>query len=304
LTGLFGPFKVKGEVQKRTTGKGYGVIFTCLATRAVHVDLAQSYTTQAFLMTLRRFVSVRGYPKKLLSDNGPQLKAANEELKKMMKNWSWEELAEFGVMEGMEWEFTPPDAPWRNGVTEALVKSVKKAITVSIQDNVMTFSELQTVCFEAANLVNERPIGRYPTSPEDGTYLCPNDLLLGRCTSRVPSGPFRETANPRLRFEFVQRVINAFWKHWTRDYFPNLLIRQKWHTSQRNVEVGDVVLIQDANQVRGKWKMGRISRVYPDNQGKVRKAEVQYQPEGRARTSVLRAVQRLVVISTEQNNEQ
>jgi len=61
----------------------------------------------------------------------------------------------------------------------------------------MTFSEHQTVCFEVANLVNERPIGRHPTSPDDGTYLCPNDLLLGRATSQVPSGAFREPSNPR-----------------------------------------------------------------------------------------------------------
>ena len=60
-----------------------------------------------------------------------------------------------------------------------IVKSVKKAITVAVGESVMTFSELQTVCYEAANLVNERPVGRHPTSPEDGTYLCPNDLLLG-----------------------------------------------------------------------------------------------------------------------------
>ena len=43
--------------------------------------------------------------------------------------------------------------------------------------------------FEAANLLNERPIGRHPTSPDEGTYICPNDPLLGRCTSIVPSGP-------------------------------------------------------------------------------------------------------------------
>ena len=97
----------------------------------------------------------------------------------------------------MEWEFTPADAPWQNGATEALVKSVKKALTIAIGDNVLTFSELQTVCFEAANLVNERPIGRHPTSPEDGTYLCPNDIILGRCTSRVPSGPFRKKQQPK-----------------------------------------------------------------------------------------------------------
>ena len=80
----------------------------------------------------------------------------------------------------MEWKFLPADAPRQKRTSKALVKSVKKAITVAVGESVMTFSQLQKMCFEAASLVNERPIGRHSTSPEDGTYLCPNDLLLGR----------------------------------------------------------------------------------------------------------------------------
>lgn len=89
----------------------YGVIFNCLSTRAVHVDLAADDSTDKFLMVLRRFVSIRGYPSKLYSDNGPQLVAANEELTNIVKGWNQEELQQFGVMEGFKWEFTPADAP-------------------------------------------------------------------------------------------------------------------------------------------------------------------------------------------------
>lgn len=170
----------------------------------------------------------------------------------------------------------------------------------------MTFSELQTVCFKAANLVNERPIGRHPTSPDDGTYLCLNNLLLGRATSRVLSGPFRETSNPCHRFEFVQNVVNYFWKKWTRDYFPSLLIQQKWHTAQRNLREGDVVLIQDANQIRGQWKLGIVVKAFPGEDGRVRRVQVQYKnPKpgeavneycGRGFVTVERAVNKLVVL--------
>ena len=89
----------------------YGVIFNCLSTRAVHVDLAADYSTDKFLMVLRRFVSIRGYPSKLYSDNGPQLVAANEELTNIVKGWNQEELQQFGMMEGFKWEFTPADVP-------------------------------------------------------------------------------------------------------------------------------------------------------------------------------------------------
>ena len=177
-------------------------------------------------------------------------------------------------MEGLQWIFTPADAPWQNGVTEALIRSVKRAIEFSVGENALTFSELQTVLFEIANLLNERPIVRHPTSPEDGAYLCPNDLLLGRATSRIPNGPFDENANTRKRFTFVQTIVYTFWKRWNSNYFPSLMLRQRWHTSHRNLKIGDVVLIQDSNLVRGNWKLGRVSIVYPGADGKVRRVDV------------------------------
>ena len=175
-----------------------------------------------------------------------------------------------------------------------------------IGENALIISELQTVCFEAANLVNERPIGRHPTSPDDGTYLCPNDLLLGRSRPRIPSGPFTETSSLRQRFEFVQGIINRFWKKWTVDYFPSLIVRQKWHISKRNVKEGDVVLIADSNAVRGQWKIARVSKTFPGKDGKVRNVELQYKNgrkreplktyKGQGYVTIDRPVHKLVVI--------
>ena len=89
-----------------------------------------------------------------------------------------------------------------NGCAEALIKSVKKAIIVAIGDHILSFPEIQTVVFEAANIVNERPIAVNNRDLDDGSYLCPNDLLLGRASSSVPSGPFKD-CNLRKRSEFV-----------------------------------------------------------------------------------------------------
>ena len=75
-----GPLLIKGEVNVRSRGKGYGVIFTCLYTRSVYVDLANSCSTAGFLIVFRRFVSIRGYPAKIYSDNGTQFRGANREL--------------------------------------------------------------------------------------------------------------------------------------------------------------------------------------------------------------------------------
>ena len=126
------------------------------------------------------------------------------------------------------------------------------------------------MCYETAYLLNERPIGRHPTSPDD-KYLCPNDLLLGRSTSKIPSRPFTYSADPRRRFEFVQMVTDNFWKKWTRDYFPSLLIQQKWHTAHRNLKEGDIVLIQDSNLIRSQWKLGKVSKTFEGKTAKYAK---------------------------------
>ena len=194
---LFGPYTIKDEVKKTTRSKAHGVLFNCLSTRAVHVDLAPDYSADKFLMVFQRVVSIRGYPSKMYSDNGPQLVASSKELSNMMKEWDWDKLKAFGTIEGFELSFTLANAPWHNGVSEAPIKSIKKALIVSICENILTFSELQTAMFEAANLVNKRPIGRHPTSPDEGTHICPNDLQLGQCTSRVPSGTFKQSTNLR-----------------------------------------------------------------------------------------------------------
>ena len=118
--------------------------------------------------------------------------AASKELRDVVGKLNRKEMREFSLVGGSNWKFSAADAPWQNVATEALVKSVKRALHTIIGYQVLTFSEFQTVIYEASQLVNQRPIGRSPTQPDDGTYLCPNDLLLGRASSHVPQGPFKE----------------------------------------------------------------------------------------------------------------
>ena len=128
----FGPFATKGEVQKRTRGKGYGVIITCDVSRAVHVEMVPDYGTPSFMLALRRFATLRGWPRKIHSDPGSQLKSAATELQNVIKKLDWDELKKFGHEHKMEWSFSPADSPWYNGSTEALVKTIKRALEVTI----------------------------------------------------------------------------------------------------------------------------------------------------------------------------
>ena len=302
---LFGPLFIRDTVKRRTFGKAYGIIFTCLVTRAVYVDLAESYDTKGFLSVFRRFAMIRGYPQDIYSDQGTQLVAASKELKNVMPVLNLSEIAESSSKYGTNWNFNKSaDAPWQNGCSEALIKSVKRSLQISIGDSRFTFGELQTILFEIANLLNERPIGIKPgVDIELGSYLCPNDLLLGRTSIRAPIGTHLVNEGFKNRLEFMERIVNGFWKKWHRDYFPTLIVRQKWHVDRRNVSIGDVVIVQDTNSLRGQWKLAQVIEVESSRDGKVRDVTLRYklkrpgvEYKGQRDVHLKRSVHRLVVL--------
>ena len=153
-------------------------------------------------------------------------------------------------------------------------------------------------------MLNERPIGIKPGSdPDLGTYLCPNDLILGRASSRVPPGHMDITAGPGQRLQFMNRIIEGFWRKWQRDYFPTLLVRQKWHVQRRNVKPGDIVLVQDSNTLRGMWKLAQVVEADAGRDGNVRDVVIRYKVQkpgkvyaGQSDVIVKRSVHQLVVL--------
>ena len=294
---LFGPFNIFGEVKKRTSMKVYGIIFVCLPSTAVHLDIVSDYSTDSFLIAFRRFVSIRGYPKLIFSDGGSQLVGAANLLKKNLPNLNWEEIDKFSIQRGIEWEFSPAEGPWWNGCCESLIKTAKKCIIHAIGNNRLSFSEMQTIFYETANLLNERPIGTKPTKYSEFSYLCPNDLLLGRASQRIPDGSFHKGISLSKRYNFIQSIIDLFWKKWSLCYVPNLIIQKKWHTQSRNVQIGDIVLITEKHMPRGQWRLGKIVSSNCDNDGKVRKVSIIYKvKDSDTVVTVERPIQRLIVI--------
>ena len=88
-----------------------------------------------------------------------------------------------------------------------------------------------------------------------------------RASSEIPQGPFKGTNKTRHRVEFVQKIIDSFWKRWNRDVFPSLIARKKWQMEKRNMRPDDIVVVSDPNALRGKWSIGRVLEVHsgPDS---------------------------------------
>ena len=124
---------------------------------------------------------------------------------------------------------------------ERLIGMAKRCIKVAVGDTRMSITELLTVLCEVMQLMNQRPIGSTVKEDGESRFLCPNDLLLGRASPETPSLPWDYKSKPGDRFRIVQSVVDSFWQRWMSEYAPGLVVRQKWHLSQRNLEVGDLV---------------------------------------------------------------
>ena len=144
----FGPITVK--ISRNKSAKHYGIIFTCLNTRAVHCELSTDASAMEFLQVLRRFFSYRGYPKFMSSDNGLQMVGAERELRLMIQGWEKDKLKEFSADRGIKWQFITPLAPHHNGCAESMVKSVKTALKCAIGDTKLTPFEIYTVLLEGS----------------------------------------------------------------------------------------------------------------------------------------------------------
>ena len=265
----FGPFEIKRE---RSVVKRYGVIFTCLTIRAVHLEMADSMDTDSCINAIRRFISRRGPVEYIRSDNGSNLISANRELKEEIARLDASKLHTFCGNRGITWEFNPPSGSHHGGVWERLIRSVRRIMFgISKEQSIrMNDDGLNTLFCEVENILNNRPLTKLPGSPEDLEPLTPNHLLLFRSGEVSLPGIFGEKDTyVRRRWRHIQYVTNLFWKRWVPEYLTSLQERQKWLSPSKNVNVGDIVLVVDNNH-RNSWALGKVLKVYMDKHNLVR----------------------------------
>ena len=276
---IFGPKFIKDTVKQRTKKKVWGVIYNCAATRAIHLDLTEDYGTSAILQSICRFTAIRGCPGEIISDQGSQLIAASKDIAELVRDWDWTTVSDWTADKKIKWTVVPAEGQHQNGLSESLIKSVKRSLKHTIGDNVLSFAELQMVLYQVANIINSRPIGVITGSdPTDPKPLTPNDLLLGRSTGDVPQGPF-DTSDKSLtrRFRFLQELVTNWWENWYRVVLPTLVPSYKWLQRHRNVQIGDICLIHDK---RATYRLDRNEQVKEGVDGLFRKVSLKYKLPG------------------------
>ena len=273
---LFGPLEHADMVRKRLKEKCWGVLFTCRVSRAVHLDLTQGYDTDSLLQAIRRFMSLRGAPKEFLADQGSQMIACSKEIAGVLELIDWSVVEGWCTKRTIAWKFVPPQAQHMNGVTESLIRSTKHILKTTLDGKRLTYAETQTVLYEAAQVMNCRPLGNFSrpgSDPLDGGPITPNHLLLGRATTCIPEQKFTNVSNTK-RIKFLQTCVQEFWSKWKTVVFHSLVPQYKWHRTQRNLQVKDIVLVNADSGMIGEYKMGQVHSIKTGKDGLVRSAQV------------------------------
>jgi len=304
---VFGPFMIK---EGRKELKRWGLIFTCLASRAIHLESLNSMSTESFINALRRFIARRGKVRQIRSDQGTNFVGAKNELAAALGELDQEPIKQFLSSQDcdiIDFKMNVPHASHMGGIWERQIRTTRSALTSLLHDHGTQLDDesFRTLLTEAENIVNGRPLTvENLTDPQAGEPLTPNQLLTLKTQVVLP--PPGHFDNPdlysRKRWRRVQYLANQFWLRWQKEYRALFQRRQRWTEQKRNMEVGDVVLVCDAEQPRNRWPLAIVTKVYVSKDQLVRKVQICTTKDG-TRRCYDRPVQKLILlIKAEQRN--
>jgi len=178
-----GPFHIKQQGRGKPRLKSYILVFSCLQTRAVHLEATESQDTDSVLNAFSRFTSFRGMPEEVLSDNWKAFVTEDKELQSWVRYLD-DDLIIKSDLANVVWHFTPPYGPHHGGTYEIMVKATKRALDIFCKRADLTMDEFRTVLSRICALLNGRPLTR--VVEEGVTYvLTPNHFLFGNLGGAV-----------------------------------------------------------------------------------------------------------------------
>ncbi len=268
----FGPFSV---TVRRSSEKRWGFLFTCITTRAIHLEVVHSLDTSSCLMAFERFIPRRGKPLVIWSDNGIKFVGTEKELKALQLFARKLKLPERVASLDIAWKFNPPAAPHHGGSWERLLRSVKCVLYAILGSRKLHDELLLTAFCLVEQTQNARPLVPVSSDPNDLDALTPNPFLLGRSSFSLPT-LFCDSPlfNYRKQFVKAQAFPDAIWQRWLREYVPSSNFRPKWRTPARELKIGDLVWLVEDSSIRGNYPLARIQNLCYGADSVARSAEL------------------------------
>ncbi|XP_055691286.1 uncharacterized protein LOC129794555 [Lutzomyia longipalpis] len=297
-----GPVWIRPNLKRGgTPRKAYVCVFVCLTTKAVHLELVNDLTCEAFIAALRRLVGRRSAPLHIYSDNATNFTAANKELQSLLEAEDFQrKLTSEAASMGVTWHFQPPRAPHHGGLCEAGVKSLKHHLVRIVGDRYFTYEEFYTILVQIEGILNSRPLTPLTDDPSELEPLTPGHFLTpGKALTELPNPDLQELPMNRLnRWQLCQHMVQEFSRRWRTEYLTQLQKRTKWFANLPNLKVGDLVIIHTDNSPSHRWPLAVIQEIHPGKDGRVRVVTVRT-----AKGVYKRSVNKLCRLPTPDNDE-
>ncbi|GFU62852.1 integrase catalytic domain-containing protein, partial [Trichonephila clavipes] len=209
------------------------VLYTCAIYRALHLELVSSLSTDAFLLSFRRFVARRGRPRIIYSDNGTNFRSAYNELVDI----DWNEVSRYAEIQRITWKFIPPTLVWWGGFWERLVRTVKELLRRTLGKAIFT-------------------------------YAGSNSNYAARFLFEIPTADTKDLdvrdANPfRKRLKFRAKVIEELKRRFRNEYLGQLIQRQKQHPQSSNIQGKDGLVTTIKLKTQSSTLILPIQHVFP-----------------------------------------
>ncbi|XP_033760782.1 uncharacterized protein LOC117342685 [Pecten maximus] len=268
---VFGPWEV---TTRRTRGgvasnKRWAVLFTCMFTRAVHIEVLEEMSSSCFINAVRRLYAIRGKVKQFRSDRSTDFIGATSDLGTTVIESK--DVKDFLSTHGATWVFNPPHASHFGGIWERMIGVSRRILDAMLLENKgkdLTHEVLTTLLAAVTAIINARPLVPVSSDPEQPFILSLSSLLTQKTQDQAES--FQHLSLKDMyhsQWRHVQVLAERFWCRWRKEYLSMLQPRRKWQEKKRNVKVGDVVLLKDSQAVRNDWPLGVVRRVIPSSDG-------------------------------------
>ena len=234
---LMGPLSVsEGLGRRKHVVKHWGAVYICLSTRAVACWVVPDYSTDGFMKAHLAHMAIYGTPAMISTDRGMQLMAVAGRTQGM----DWGALQHKTAHLGTTWHFVPAGSPWRNGSAERAIRVLKRTFHWIIHaGSLLSPLDLQSFMHRAAGIANECPLTVRLFSVEDFWAISPRDLLLGAAPELSRASEWQVGLEADWEAHLLPRVgaiedkVQQWWKAYSHDVFPLMVLLRKWQNTGR-----------------------------------------------------------------------
>ena len=258
-----GPIYLTNSLDDSQQIKAYIIVFTCLTSRAVHLELTLSQKAEDFMNCIRLLIARRGAVYEFLSDNYRTHKRMDLELSTLFEQAK--SKYEAGG-KSFKWRFIPDCAPWFGAAYERMIRTIKESLRKVIGKAHLTEKEMRPLLAEVESYINDRPLTSLDSSTDSIEPITPSMIITGHRLGSLPQATkrpdkfFDNEAKKEINITWRKRqsILNQMWNKWQKEYLLSLTRTQKWQKEKEDLKVGDIVLIVTDKLARGEWPLARV----------------------------------------------